>query len=82
MCNVAGPTPTSSTPSETDEDPVEGVGRTCVCAPFLGCVQRVEDEKEALLLAAVDLRVLDDARETYKCRVDLAGLLGLDGLGG
>jgi hypothetical protein len=34
-------------------------------------VARVEDEHEALLFAAVDLRVLPDASAVYRCRADL-----------
>lgn len=69
MCNVAGPTSQSS-PS----DPM-GVGRSCVTAPFLGCVKRLEHCEEELLLADVDARVLKDARETYRIRHDLVEIV-------
>ncbi|PWN43246.1 carbon-nitrogen hydrolase [Ceraceosorus guamensis] len=55
---------------DEQEEPI-GVGRSQVCAPFLGRVAVVNDEKEVLLLAALDLRVLDDARDVYKIREDL-----------
>ncbi|CEH18532.1 hypothetical protein CBOM_05261 [Ceraceosorus bombacis] len=61
---------TASRATDEQEEPI-GVGRSQVCAPFLGRVAVVNDEKETLLLAALDLRVLDDARDVYKIREDL-----------
>ncbi|CAD6923355.1 unnamed protein product [Tilletia controversa] len=81
MCNIAGPSwPNGGDPdsfqiqdSTTDADvPIVGVGRSSVHAPFLGCIGKVEDGNEALLLAEVDTKVLVDARETYRVRYDLA----------
>ncbi|KAK0536064.1 hypothetical protein OC842_002102 [Tilletia horrida] len=79
MCNIAGPdwpqndlNALTLTDTVTDADlPVVGVGHSSVHAPFLGCLGKVEDGKEALLLAEVDTRLLGDARETYRVRYDL-----------
>lgn len=74
MCNVAGPSWPAEAAAAGDpsaEPEAVGVGRTSVSAPFLGSVARVEDEQEALLFAAVDLRVLPDASAVYRCRADL-----------
>jgi len=71
MTNVAGPTLSSKAPQDWTEDDAIAVGRTCICAPFVGCVGRVEDGDERLLLSTIDLRVLDDARRVYRCRDDI-----------
>lgn len=80
MTNVAGRAPPTDDEGawlawdkdgKGNDDPW-AVGRTCVCAPFLGCVQRLEGTDEALLLANVDLRSLEEARQVYRCRYDLA----------
>ncbi|PWN90300.1 carbon-nitrogen hydrolase [Acaromyces ingoldii] len=77
MTNVAGKAPPASQEAWLAWDGDKGdepwaVGRSCVCAPFVGCMQRVEGTDEALLLANVDLRCLDEARQVYRCRYDLA----------
>jgi predicted amidohydrolase len=71
MTNVAGPTSLSKPIHEWTEDDAIAVGRSCVCAPFVGCVGKLESGDEGLLLANVDLRVLQDARQVYKCRQDI-----------
>lgn len=71
MTNVAGPTTSSKSTQDWTEDDAIAVGRTCVCAPFVGCVGKVESGDENLLLSAVDLRVLEDARSVYRCRQDI-----------
>lgn len=72
MTNIAGPTFPSNTPTTSlSEADAIGVGRTCICAPFAGCLGRLEHAKESLLLACVDLRVLQDARSVYRQRHDL-----------
>lgn len=71
MTNVAGNAGPSSPAHQWSEDDTVAVGRSCVCAPFVGSVGRIEDGQEQLLLACVDLRVLDDAREVYRCRQDI-----------
>jgi predicted amidohydrolase len=72
MTNIAGPPyPPDKHPDSLSEEDAIGVGRTCICAPFSGCVGRVESGDEALLLAALDLRVLQDARDIYRVRYDL-----------
>lgn len=75
MCNIAGPDwPASASASASNalpQDLVVGVGRTAVAAPFIGAIERLEHPREALLLAQVDMRVLDDARDVYKMKEDL-----------
>ena len=72
MANIAGPPfPPNKSAAELCEDDAIGVGRTCICAPFVGCAGRVEDASETLLLACIDLRVLQDARDVYRQRTDL-----------
>jgi predicted amidohydrolase len=72
MTNIAGPAVPKGTAVEdlTEADAI-GVGRTCVCAPFAGCVERITDGEEGLLLSSVDLRMIQDARDIYRCRFDL-----------
>ncbi|KAE8217970.1 hypothetical protein CF319_g8063 [Tilletia indica] len=81
MCNIAGPNWPNGGDADsfqindntTDEDlPIVGVGHSSVHAPFLGCVGKVEDGNEALLLAEIDTKLLVDARDTYRVRYDLA----------
>lgn len=71
MTNVAGPTTSEKPVSQWTEDDAIAVGRSCVCAPFVGCVGRLEEGKEGLLLSCVDLRSLEDARQVYRCRQDI-----------
>lgn len=71
MTNVAGKTTLPKPVHEWTEDDAVAVGRSCVCAPFVGCVGRLDGGDEELLLSAVDLRVLEDAREVYRCRQDI-----------
>lgn len=73
MSNIAGPPfPKNDKEIESlDESAAIGVGRSCVCAPFVGNIGRLEHGQEALLLACVDLRTLYDAREIYRQRYDL-----------
>ena len=72
MTNIAGPPcPPNKDPGSLSEEDAIGVGRTCVCAPFAGCVGRIENGDETLLLAALDLRMLQDARDIYRVRHDL-----------
>lgn len=72
MTNIAGPPyPPNKDPNSLSEEDAIGVGRTCVCAPFAGCVGRIESGDETLLLAALDLRILQDARDIYRVRHDL-----------
>ncbi|KAK0544015.1 hypothetical protein OC846_005659 [Tilletia horrida] len=84
MCNIAGPHWPNQDPSSvqldgeniTDADiPVVGVGHSSVHAPFLGCLGKVEDGDEALLLAEIDTKVLVDARDVYRVRHDLADVV-------
>ncbi|UZJ57365.1 hypothetical protein CBS101457_006685 [Exobasidium rhododendri] len=79
MTNVAGPLTSSKSPQEWTEDDAIAVGRTSVCAPFVGCVGRIESGNEKLLLSCVDLRVLEDARSIYRCRQDIKQALCGDG---
>lgn len=85
MCNVAGP-PLDPTAIEqlrqsilrqdeggSDIDmPLVGLGRSCICSPFLNTVAQVPNEQEALLLQTFDLNILRDAREVYRMRYDHA----------
>jgi hypothetical protein len=71
MTNVAGPTTSNLPPHEWSEDDAIAVGRSCVCAPFVNCVGKVESGDETLLLSCIDLRVLEDARQVYRCREDI-----------
>jgi predicted amidohydrolase len=71
MTNVAGPTSSSKPVHEWTADDAIAVGRSCVCAPFVGCVGKLESGNEGLLLSCVDLRVLEDARKVYRCRQDI-----------
>lgn len=88
MCNVSGPslTPTKieqireglkkqvqeGKADEELETPLIGLGRSCVCAPFLNMVAQVPDERECMLLQSIDLNLLLDAREMYRMRYDHA----------
>lgn len=73
MSNIAGPPFPAKTEDieRLDDSSAIGVGRTCVCSPFVGCAGRLEHGGEALLLACIDTRVLQDARDVYKQRQDL-----------
>lgn len=72
MTNIAGPPfPLDRDSNALSEEDAIGVGRSCICAPFAGCLGRVEGGEETLLLAAIDLRILQDARDIYRVRYDL-----------
>lgn len=74
MTNVAGPPwPKEALENDSalDSDALIGVGHTNVCAPFLGSIAKVKSAEETLLLAQVDTRVLQDARNVYLVRKDL-----------
>jgi len=77
MTNVAGPS-WPKDDSQLSADSAIGVGRSNVCAPFLGSIGKAEDARETLLLAQVDTRVLQDAREVYRVREDLEKLGKVD----
>lgn len=88
MCNVAGPhlddqsihkvrrELSSQLQKGANDDelkmPLIGLGRSCVCAPFLNMVQQVPDQREVMMLQTVDLNLLSDAREVYRMRYDHA----------
>lgn len=85
MCNVAGPPLDSEAiedlrqsilrqdQSGSDiEMPLVGLGRSCICSPFLNTVAQVPDEQETLLLQTFDLNILRHAREVYRMRYDHA----------
>lgn len=73
MCNIAGPEWPKGATEVTTEEPI-GIGRTAVAAPFLGAIGRVEHPGETLLLASVDMTVVQDARDVYRIRHDLQEL--------
>ncbi|PWY99104.1 carbon-nitrogen hydrolase [Testicularia cyperi] len=85
MCNVAGPKLNageieqlrSQLQQQDQQDqhsdlPLVGLGRSCICSPFLNTVAQVQDQSETLLLQSFDLNILRDAREVYRMRYDHA----------
>ncbi|KAK5020070.1 hypothetical protein LTR60_000863, partial [Cryomyces antarcticus] len=56
---------------ENESNPYVGVSQ--VAAPFVGAIERLGSE-EGMVVAQLDMEILDDAEENYRVREDLAGL--------
>lgn len=63
MANVGGP---PNKPSKLYQ------GDSCVTVPFLGPISKIDGPAEGMIIADLDMQVLEDAEKDYQIRADLA----------